>query len=63
MSDLEEAPLTYIGDYKLQLEINEPSEEILEIARNELRETPERKETAVQELRKLLQGNLCMGTN
>lgn len=56
LSELEEAPVAHIEDYVLQLEVNEPPENILEIARNELRETPENQRTAIEELRKLLEG-------
>ena len=42
---------------RVRLETESPRPEILEIAENELRETPERVEEATKELRKLLRGN------
>jgi hypothetical protein len=56
VSDLEEVPSLKIGDYILAIELNEPSPEMKEIARKELRETPEVIKEAVIALRDLLRG-------
>ncbi len=45
-----------VGDLQIRLEIEEPSSELKEIARKELRETPEIVEAAKEELRDLLKG-------
>ncbi|XP_021922035.1 alpha-tocopherol transfer protein-like isoform X2 [Zootermopsis nevadensis] len=54
LSDLEDLPSLKIGDYILQLELNDLSPEVKEIARKELRETPEVSKEAVIALRDLL---------
>lgn len=54
LSDLEELPNLKIGDYVLQLETNDLTPEVKEIARKELRETPEVCKEAVIALRDLL---------
>jgi hypothetical protein len=56
ISDLEEVPSLKIGDYILTIELNGPSTEMKEIARKELRETPEVSKEAVIALRDLLRG-------
>lgn len=53
---IREAPVVYIKGHKFQLELHEPEEKYQEIARNELRESPERTKAAVEELRTLLKG-------
>jgi hypothetical protein len=59
LSDLEELPNLKIGDYVLQLETNDLTPEVKEIARKELRETPEVCKEAVIALRDLLRGKEC----
>lgn len=49
-------PTVQLGDFTLQIEIEELSPEVKEIARKELRETPEIKKQAVAELKALLKG-------
>lgn len=44
------------GDLSIEIEIHPLSERDQEVARNELRETPEHKKTALADLRNLLQG-------
>jgi hypothetical protein len=56
LSDLEELPNLKIGDYILHIELNELTPEVKEIARKELRETPEVRKQAIVELRDLLRG-------
>lgn len=53
---MEKLPTVQLGDYTLQIEIEELSPEVEEIARKELRETPDVKKAAVDELRALLKG-------
>lgn len=47
-------PTVKLGDYTLQIEIEELTPEVKEIARKELRETPDVRDKAVAELRDLL---------
>ncbi|XP_023725801.1 alpha-tocopherol transfer protein-like isoform X1 [Cryptotermes secundus] len=54
LSDLEELPNLKIGDYILHIELDELTPEVKEIARKELRETPEVRKEAIVELRDLL---------
>uniref|UniRef100_V5GKY7 Clavesin-1 n=1 Tax=Anoplophora glabripennis TaxID=217634 RepID=V5GKY7_ANOGL len=54
LSDMEEMPTIKLGDYVLQMELEELKPEVQEIARKELRETPDVKREAVIELRDLL---------
>jgi hypothetical protein len=56
LSDLEELPNLKIGDYILHIELEELTPEVKEIARKELRETPEVTKQAIAELRDLLRG-------
>jgi len=55
LSDLEALPSIKIGDFVLRFELEELSEEGKEVAKRELRETPENKENGIKELRKLLE--------
>ncbi|XP_018569356.1 clavesin-1 isoform X4 [Anoplophora glabripennis] len=54
LSDMEEMPTIKLGDYVLQMELEELKPEVQEIARKELRETPDVKREAVIELRDIL---------
>lgn len=58
LSDMDEMPTIKLGDYTLQMELEDLRPEIQEIARKELRETPEVKQQAVVALRDLLKGTL-----
>lgn len=65
LTDIDKLPAVQLGDFLLQIELDEPKESVLEIARKELRETPEIVQPAVDELRRLLSGNyyhLCTKT-
>lgn len=53
---MNEMPTIKLGDYVLQMELEDLKPEIQEIARKELRETPDVKRDAVVELRDLLKG-------
>lgn len=59
LSDLEEIPNLQCGDYVFHLEVNDLTPEVQEIARKELRETPEVRKEAVIALRDLLRGKEC----
>ncbi|XP_013201284.1 alpha-tocopherol transfer protein-like isoform X1 [Amyelois transitella] len=54
LSDIEKLPGVQLGDFLLQIELDEPRESVREIARKELRETPEVVKPAVEELRRVL---------
>lgn len=56
LSDLDELPTIQLGDFTLQFEMDELSPEMQEVARKELRETPDVKRDAVVALRDLLKG-------
>ncbi|XP_073942087.1 alpha-tocopherol transfer protein-like [Choristoneura fumiferana] len=54
LTDVDKLPAVQLGDFVLQIELDDPSEAVREIARRELRETPEVTEPAITELRRLL---------
>ncbi|CAH1117992.1 unnamed protein product [Phaedon cochleariae] len=54
LSDMEALPTVKLGDYLLELELTDLKPEVVEIARKELRETPDVKKKATVELRDLL---------
>lgn len=56
LSGLKDLPTLVIGDLTLRLETDNPSAELKEVARKELRETPEIVEAAKEELRQMLKG-------
>lgn len=56
LSDIDKLPGVQLGDFLLQFELDEPRESVREIARRELRETPDVVTPAVEELRRLLKG-------
>ena len=57
LSDLDELPSILVGDYTLRFELEDISLAAKETARNELRETPEIRASAIKELKSLLKGN------
>ncbi|XP_026322396.1 alpha-tocopherol transfer protein-like isoform X2 [Hyposmocoma kahamanoa] len=57
LSNIEKLPAVQLGDFLLQFELDEPDEKIKEIARRELRETPDVVKPAVEELRRLLKAD------
>lgn len=59
LSDLEEIPSLKIGEYVFNLEVSDMTPEVKEIARKELRETPEVRKEAIIALRDLLRGKEC----
>lgn len=56
LSDLDELPTIQLGDFTLEIEMNDLSPEMQEVARKELRETPDVKRDAIVALRDLLKG-------
>ncbi|KAJ8911527.1 hypothetical protein NQ315_005897, partial [Exocentrus adspersus] len=54
LSEMDEMPTIKLGDYTLQMELEDLKPHVAEIARKELRETPDVKKQAVVELRDLL---------
>lgn len=56
LSDLTEVPIIKLGDYTLELELDPPSEELQEVAKKELRETPELQKQSLARLQELLRG-------
>lgn len=56
LSDLDELPTVKLGDFTLEIEMDDLSPEMQEVARKELRETPDVKRDAIVALRDLLKG-------
>lgn len=56
LSDVDEIPAIELGDLTLRFELEDLNDECREVAERELRETPERKACAIEELRALLKG-------
>ncbi|KAL0121349.1 hypothetical protein PUN28_006700 [Cardiocondyla obscurior] len=54
LSDIKEVPSLTIGDYTLEFELGPPSQELQEVARKELRETPELQKQSMARLQELL---------
>lgn len=57
LTDCEELPSIKLGDFTLEFELGPPSAELQEVAKKDLRETPELQKQAVAQLRELLKGN------
>ncbi|CAH2067256.1 unnamed protein product, partial [Iphiclides podalirius] len=55
LSDVSTLPAVQLGDFLLQIELDDPKESVREIARRELRETPDVVKPAVEDLRRLLE--------
>lgn len=56
LTEWEELPSLKLGDFTLEIELGPPSAELQEVAKKELRESPERQKEAVAQLRELLKG-------
>lgn len=56
LTELDKLPGVQLGDFLLQFELDEPRESVKEIAKAQLRETPEVVKPAVEELKRLLEG-------
>lgn len=54
LTELDRLPGLQLGEFLLQFELDEPIEAVKDIARRELRETPENIKPAIEELRRLL---------
>ncbi|XP_018345716.1 PREDICTED: alpha-tocopherol transfer protein-like isoform X4 [Trachymyrmex septentrionalis] len=54
LSDLTEVPFIKIGDFKLEFELGPPNPELQEVARKELRESPEIQKQSITRLQELL---------
>lgn len=57
---MDKMPTVQLGDYTLQIEIEELTPEVQEIARKELRENPDTIKKSIAELRDLLKGNKAL---
>lgn len=56
LTELDKLPGVQLGDFLLQFELDEPRDSVREIARTQLRETPDVVKPAMEELRRLLEG-------
>lgn len=56
MTEWDKIPSIKVGDFTLEVEFGPPCKELQEIAKNELRETPELQQDAIARLRELLKG-------
>ena len=56
LTNIDKLPFIKIGDFTLELELGPPSAEIAEVAKKELRESPELQKKSTAELRELLKG-------
>lgn len=54
LTDMEELPSLKLGDFTLELELGPPSAELQEVAKRELRESPELQKEALARLKELL---------
>jgi len=63
LSDISQMPTVKYGDRILELEMNPPSPEFQEIAKKELRETPEVQKESIARLRELLKGEALSNEN
>lgn len=57
LSNLTEVPFIKIGDYTLEFELGPPSPELQEVAKKELRESPEIQKQSMARLQELLKGS------
>lgn len=58
LSDMEQMPSIRLGNFTLEFELKPPNAELQEVAKNELRETPELQLKAMAQLKNLLKGYL-----
>lgn len=63
LSDVDELPSIELGEFTLRFELEDLNDVSLEVAERELRETPERKACAIEELRTLLKGEWSWGNH
>lgn len=57
LTEWDKLPSIKVGDFTLEVEFGPPGKELQEIAKNELRETPELQKDAIARLRELLKGD------
>lgn len=56
MTEWDKLPSIKVGDFTLEVEFGPPSKELQDVAKSELRETPELQNEAIARLRELLKG-------
>lgn len=56
LTEWDELPSIKLGDFTLEIELGTPSTELQEVAKKQLRETPELQKQAVAQLVELLKG-------
>lgn len=56
LSDVDELPAIQLGELTLRFELEDLDDAAMEVAEQELRETDEKKASAIEELRTLLKG-------
>lgn len=56
LSDVDELPAIQLGEFTLRFELEDLHGLAIDVAEKELRETPDRKACAIEELRTLLKG-------
>lgn len=61
LSDVDEIPAIQLGELTLRFELEDLDDFGREVAEKELRETPERRASAIEELRNLLKGENLSG--
>ena len=57
LTDMQQLPSLKLGDFTLEFELGPPSAEIQEVAKRELRESPELQKQSIEKLRQLLKGD------
>lgn len=57
LTDFEKLPTLKVGEFTLEIELHELSDEMKDVAKRELRETPELQQAAVEKLKELLKSN------
>lgn len=58
LTNWDNIPSLKLGDYTLEFEISPPGPELQEVAKKELRETPEIQHESIAQLRELLKGKV-----
>jgi hypothetical protein len=56
LSVMNQLPSIKLGDFTLEIELAAPRHEIQEVAKKELRESPEIQKQAIEQLKELLKG-------
>ena len=58
LTDMDQLPSIKLGDFTLEFELGPASAQLQEVAKKELRESPELAKQSVQQLKELLKGIL-----